>query len=169
MKILIIGNIGSGKTTLGKAIQEFTGFKFIQIDELRVKYLQGKVSEEYYCHYEFLKAIEAEQDLIVEFTGVGCHKFAVKKALELCKDKALIIYCKTRAFKLILDRIKKKKLDYISPFHAEMKDHALFIQRELQENSSEFWKSNHFEFKELYMDNFEDLEMNLRQLKEELS
>jgi len=37
MKILIIGNIGSGKTTLGNKIQELTGYKFVQIDELREK------------------------------------------------------------------------------------------------------------------------------------
>ncbi len=41
MKILIIGNIGSGKTTLGKKIQEITGYKFVQIDKLREKYLTG--------------------------------------------------------------------------------------------------------------------------------
>ena len=58
MKILIIGNIGSGKTTLGNKIQELTGYKFVQIDKLRKEYLKNAVSEEYYCIYQFLKAIE---------------------------------------------------------------------------------------------------------------
>ena len=35
MKILIIGNVGSGKTTLGEKIQKITGFIFVQIDQLR--------------------------------------------------------------------------------------------------------------------------------------
>ncbi|GAG55695.1 unnamed protein product [marine sediment metagenome] len=39
MKILIIGNLGSGKTTLGKKIKEMTSYEFIQIEELRKKYL----------------------------------------------------------------------------------------------------------------------------------
>ena len=69
MKILIIGNLGSGKTTLGKAIQELTGFKFIQIDEIREKYLRGKVSQEYYCLHEFIQAIETNDELILEFSG----------------------------------------------------------------------------------------------------
>ena len=117
MKILIIGNIGSGKTTLGKAIQELMGFKFIQIDEIREKYLKGKVSQEYYCLHEFILAIETNDNLIMEFSGVGCHKFAVKRALELSNDKIMIILCKTRDFDLILDRVKNKKFGYVSPFN----------------------------------------------------
>ena len=80
MKILIIGNIGSGKTTLGRKIQELTGFRFVQIDELREKYLKNSISGEYLSLHKFLKEIEEHKDIILEFTGVGCHKYALKKS-----------------------------------------------------------------------------------------
>ena len=103
MKILIIGNIGSGKTTLGKKIQEITGFKFVQIDELREKFLNNSVSGEYLSLHKFLKEIEENENLILEFTGVGCHKYAIKKSLELNSDNIMIILCKTRNFDLLLE------------------------------------------------------------------
>jgi len=96
MKILIIGNIGSGKTTLGNKIQELKGYKFVQIDKLRKEYLKNAVSEEYYCIYQFLKAIEENENIILEFTGAECHKYAIKRALELSNDLILFILCKTK-------------------------------------------------------------------------
>jgi len=65
MRILIIGNIGSGKTTLGKKIREIIGYKFVQIDEIREQYLKNAVSEEYFCLYYFLKTIEQNKNIIV--------------------------------------------------------------------------------------------------------
>jgi len=166
MKILLIGNIGSGKTTLGKAIQELTGFKFIQIDEIREKYLKGKVSQEYFCLHEFIQAIETNANLIMEFTGVGCHKFAIKKALELSNDKTMIILCKTRDFGLILERIKDKTFDYISPFYSDIESHAHFIKQEIHDDlANNFWKSYDFEFREYMMNVSNDLKMNIEQLK----
>ena len=167
MKILIIGNIGSGKTTLGKAIQELMGFKFIQIDELREKYLKGKVSEEYFCLHKFLEMIEVNDDLILEFTGVGCHKYAVKRALELSKDKVLVLLCNTRNFNMIMNRAKKKTPGYVSPFFSEIKDHIQFVEQEIQENlRTNYWKSNNFKYQEVYMDTQDDLEANMELIKE---
>ena len=131
MKILIIGNIGSGKTTLGKKIQEITGYKFVQIDELREEYLEKKVSEEYYCLYEFLKAIENNNDVILEFTGAGCHKFAIKRALELTNNNIIIIHCKNRDFSLILERLKHKELNENFPFDMDIDNHITYIKEEL--------------------------------------
>ena len=169
MKILIIGNIGSGKTTLGKAIQALTGFKFNQIDEIREKYLIGKVSQEYYCLHEFIKEIETNDDLISEFSGVGCHKFAVKRTLEW-NDKIMIILCQTRNFDLILDRIGKKKFGYFSPFYSEIESHSQFIKKEIHDDLTiNFWKSLDFKFREIYMDNSNDLKVNIELLKERLN
>ena len=169
MKILIIGNIGSGKTTLGKAIQELTGFKFIQIDEIREKYLKGKVSQEYFCLHEFIQAIETNDNLIMEFSGVGCHKFSVKRALELSNDKIMIILSKTRDFDLILDRMKNKKFGYKSPFNSEIENHAQFIKQEIHDDLiNNFWKSLDFKFREVYMDNSNDLKINIELMKETL-
>ena len=134
MKILIIGNIGSGKSTIGKEIQKFTGYKFVQIDQIRERYLTKHVSEEYYCLYEFLKSIENNSDIILEFTGVGCHKFAIKRALQLSNDKIIIILCKNRNFELITERIKNKKYLFIKPFEIDINEHIYFVKKELNED-----------------------------------
>jgi len=163
MKILIIGNIGSGKTTLGKKIQENTSYKFVQIDELRQKYLEGKVSEEYYCLYEFLKAIEDNDNIILEFTGAGCHKFAVKRALELASDNTIMIHCKNRDFSIILERLKHKELNENFPFNTDIENHIKFIKEELDDNTLEsFWEITNSIFLNVFMDNSQDLTESVR-------
>ena len=170
MKILIIGNIGSGKTTLGKKIQEITGFKFVQIDELREKYLNNSVSGEYYSLHKFLKEIEDNENLILEFTGVGCHKYAIKKDLELNSDKIIIILCNTRDFNSILKRIENKNFNYISPFNEDIKEHSIFVNEELNlDLKNHFWNCENFEFFEFYMDNLTDIELNVELIRKYLN
>ena len=169
MKILLIGNIGSGKTTLGKKIQEFTGFKFIQIDEIREKFFDKKVSEEYYCLYEFIKAIENTNNVILEFTGAGCHKFAVKRALELSNDKVIIIRCNTRKFSTILERLKDKELNMSFPFNTDVENHVQFIEEELNKGTLErFWELLNSFFIEIYMNNLEDLIEGIEKIMDKL-
>ena len=161
MKILIIGNIGSGKSTLGKKIFEITGFKFIQIDDFREKYLKSKVSEEYYCQYQFLRSIEENENIICEFTGVGWHKFAVKRILELSKDLVLIILCKTKLFSTLRERVKEKKFNYGNPFKLDIYKHIHFVENELnQDLCSKFWLSKNFSFIEVFMENLDDFKVN---------
>jgi len=158
MKILIIGNIGSGKTTLGRKIQELTGFKFIQIDELRERFFEKKVSEEYYCLYEFLKAIEDIDSVILEFTGAGCHKYAIKRALELTNDTVLIILCKTKLISTLRERIKEKEFNYVNPFNIDINEHIQFVENELnQDICNKFWSSNNFKFFELFAEDLNDI------------
>ena len=141
MKILLIGNIGSGKTMLGKKIQKLTGYRYVQIDKLREKYLKNAVSEEYYCLYQFLKSIEENENLILEFTGAGCHKFAVKRALELANDNIIIIHCKNRDFSIISERLKQKELNENFPFDTDIENHIKFIKEELNNDSLEDYKN----------------------------
>ena len=166
MKILIIGNIGSGKTTLGKEIQEVTGYSFVQIDELREKFLRKSVSGEYLSLQKFLKSIEITKNLIIEFTGVGCHKYAVKRALELSKDRILIFRSKTRDFSKIIERVNQKKFSYNNIFDIDKEDHIKYIEKELKKDiSNRFWTLTNSKFKVLFMDNLDDLNNNISNLR----
>jgi len=170
MKILIIENIRSGKTMLGNKIQELTGYKFVQIDELREKYLKDAVSEEYYCIYKFLKAIEENENIILEFTGTGCHKFAVKRALELIDDSVKVILCKTKLLSTLRERIKEKTFNHGNPFNLDIKEHIKFIENELnQDLCSKFWISKNFTFIDVFMENLDDLKANKLLIKKLLN
>ena len=167
MKILIIGNIGSGKTTLGKKIQEITGFKFVQIDELREKFLNNSVSGEYLSLHKFLKEIEENENLILEFTGVGCHKYAIKKSLELNSDNIMIILCKTRNFDLLLERIDDKTFSYTHPFEVSPHAHVQYVEEESIKNlEDKFWSCKGFKFIEVFMDDESDLLLNIKKISE---
>ncbi len=166
MKILIIGNIGTGKSTLGKKIQDIICFEFIQIDELREKFLNDSISGEYYSLFQFLKYAESSQNVILEFTGVGCHKFAVRRALELNDDPKLVILCKTRIFSTIQERNKSKKSNYKNPFGIKIENHIEFIEKELNEDIiKNFWRKENFQFIEVYMDKLNDLKINLEKIE----
>jgi len=166
LKILIIGNIGTGKSTIGKKIQEITGFELIQIDELREKFLNDSISGEYYSLFQFLKYAESSQNVILEFTGVGCHKFAVRRALELNDDPKLVILCKTRIFSTIQERIKSKKFKYKNPFDIKIENHIEYIEKELNEDIiKNFWRKENFQFIEIFMDKINDLNINLEKLE----
>ncbi len=141
MKILIIGNIGCGKTTIGKKLSKILGYKFIQIDDIRSKVLKNKkVSLEYLSLYLFIKSIEENNNIIAEFTGAGCHKYAIKRALELSGDRTIVVICKINNVDLLKERIKYKVYDYESPFNIEIDHHIEYIQREIEDAiRSNFW------------------------------
>lgn len=107
--------------------------------------------------YEFLKAIEDNDNIILEFTGVGYHKFAIKRALELAKDNTIIIHCKNRDFSLISERLKHKELNENFPFNTDIENHIKFIKEELDNKSLEkFWEIKNSIFLNIYMDNTDD-------------
>jgi len=162
MKILIIGNIASGKTTLGRKLSKQLGIPLIEIDKIREKYLHGKVSDEYFSLFHFLREAESDKSVILEFTGVGCHKYAVKRALELSGHKVLVIVCKTSNISILFQRLKNKKYSYKSPFNIEIRKHILFIERELKKDLDDnFWRGKDFLVIEVSMDTPEDIDRNI--------
>lgn len=73
MKILIFGNIGSGKTTLAKAVLDiFPKFNYVAIDEFRRRFGDGGLDGEFEAVEQFLETIADEDaDQVIECTGVG--------------------------------------------------------------------------------------------------
>lgn len=162
MRILIIGNIGSGKTTLGKKIREIIGYKFVQIDEIREQYLKNAVSEEYFCLYYFLKTIEQNKNIIVEFIGTGFHKYAVKRALEFSNIPVLVVLCKTKLKSTLMGRIKLKAFNHLNLLNLDIHEYIRIVENELnQDICSKFWPSKNFKFLEVFMENLHDLRMNV--------
>ena len=75
VKILILGNIGAGKTTVAKQLQQKIGYELCPIDDFRKEYGDGTVTGEYLALYHFLKECSNNRNAILEFTGAGCHEY----------------------------------------------------------------------------------------------
>jgi|APSaa5957512622_1039677.scaffolds.fasta_scaffold28305_2 shikimate kinase len=81
-KVLIIGNLCAGKTTLGKKMQENIGYDLVEIDECRRQLGDGTVSGEYRTWQNFISRCEDTSGAILEFSGGGPHVYNIAKALE---------------------------------------------------------------------------------------
>lgn len=92
MKILIIGTLGAGKTTLARTLSHETGYPYTSIDDCRIRYSDGTiVGEETAWHY-FLKACSAPFPAILEFSGGGPSVCQVRDALLSSEIPVAIIW-----------------------------------------------------------------------------
>lgn len=71
MKILVFGNVGSGKTTILKNLKSEFFFPVIAIDDFRRKYGKGDIKTELIARKNFIAAINSKENQFVECIGVG--------------------------------------------------------------------------------------------------
>jgi hypothetical protein len=80
-KILLIGTLGSGKTTLAELLVRDTGFPYDSIDECRIRYGDGTISGEDCAWDHFLEMCGSSTPAILEFSGGGPHVDEVRENL----------------------------------------------------------------------------------------
>lgn len=71
MKILVFGNIGSGKSTVLSSLKELFPFEVIAIDDFRRKFGDGSKSSELEARESFFAAIQQNKNQFIECIGVG--------------------------------------------------------------------------------------------------
>lgn len=91
-KIFLIGNIGAGKSLIAKWISQFSRYPIYSIDTIRIAVADGTVAGEYDAYSQFLRYIQNDGHCVLEFSGVGIHKHAVRYALKFSKNPYVIIY-----------------------------------------------------------------------------
>lgn len=94
MKIFVIGNIASGKTTLCNRIMGvYSNYSYMAIDDYRRRYGNGTLSGEEASVSKFIEAIFNCRDCIVEFSGLGAIAESIRKELLNRKEKAVLFIC----------------------------------------------------------------------------
>lgn len=137
--ILVIGNLNSGKTTISKKLERSLNIRSTSIDDLRVKYGDGTFSKEYLSWSKFFEIIEDGDPIILEFSGAGIHKHAVKELLNRSDKQWLIIFVSANHDDIIA-RMDTKKLHTPYPWKISGFDNLKLIQKELEDD----WDKNYW-------------------------
>ena len=80
-KILLIGTLGSVKTTLAEYLAQVTGFPYASIDACRIRYEDNTIAGEDCAWDHFLEICGRPTPGILEFSGMGPHVDEVRDAL----------------------------------------------------------------------------------------
>jgi hypothetical protein len=115
MKILIIGTLGVGKTTLAGALSQETGYPYVSIDECRIRYSDGTHDGEDAAWHYFLIACRNPSPAILEFSGGGTHVYEVRDALLSSGITIKIIWIDI-PHDLCIMRASKREIDIPAPF-----------------------------------------------------
>lgn len=103
MKVLLFGNVGSGKTTLINKLKELFSFEVIAIDDYRRKYGDGTKEGEILAKKNFLHSIILHKNQFIECIGVGQLADDLYESLSHTDEKIVCLtiivpkeVCKTR-------------------------------------------------------------------------
>jgi len=114
-KILIIGTLGSGKTTLAEYLARDTGYPYASIDTCRIHYGDGTVSGEERAWENFLAICRKPAPGILEFCGMGPHVEEVRDNL-LCSTIPVSVIWLVLPLDTCIARALQRQKDIPSPF-----------------------------------------------------
>jgi adenylate kinase family enzyme len=110
MRIFIVGNINSGKTTLSKKLHMINNFKILSIDDFRIRYSDGTAEGEELAKRNFLYEIIRNDDAIIECTASNNIMMHLQSILP--KNSCLVYKINTH-LNVCLDRMNKKDFSKI--------------------------------------------------------
>ncbi len=150
MKIVLIGYMGSGKTTIGKHLAQDLGYSFLDLDTYIEQQLNTTISKlfenkgEIYFRkkeHDYLKEVLAREGNLVIATGGGapCYSGNVDVMLSQTKN---VFYLKVSISEL-LNRLHKEKATRPLIKDLEDKDLPEFIGKHLFERNSYYTLANH--------------------------
>lgn len=112
MNISLVGMMGCGKTTIGKLLASYTGYSFVDIDELIVQNERMSISQIFEQNGEdYFRTVESQlleqllnKDNQVISTGGGIVK--LDSNLNLLKEKSKVFYLKA-CVDVLYERVKE--------------------------------------------------------------
>ena len=114
-KILIIGTLGSGKTTLAELLARDTGYPYASIDTCRIHYGDGTPSGEERAWENFLAICRKPAPGILEFSGMGPHVEEVRSNL-LCSTIPVSVIWLVLPLDTCIARASQRQKKIPSPF-----------------------------------------------------
>jgi shikimate kinase len=124
-KVLIIGNLSSGKTTMGRELAKKLDAEYIRIDDCRRMMSDATMAGEYRAWHRFISVCEKPQSTILEFSGGGPHVYNVAKALENSGLQTFIIWLDLPVKECIASSIKRR---FDAPYPYAMGDLTALIK-----------------------------------------
>lgn len=131
MKILVFGNVGSGKTTVVNKLKDEYTFEVISIDDYRRTFGDGSEEREVIARNKFYNAIIEKKNQIIECIGIGevadnlyelIHEFnepiiclILQTSKEICLSRLLI-----RNWDVPFPHPKKKVYSLIERVHSQI-------------------------------------------------
>ena len=116
MKILVFGNIGSGKSTLSQRIKgKLNVFELVAIDDFRKRYGDGTMEAEQVAKSSFYKAIVPKKNQIIEVMGAGDTGEALFEIMQSLPEQKFVIILRTSLEKCLL-RLKERQ--WVIPYPA---------------------------------------------------
>ncbi len=127
MKVVLLGNIGVGKTTIANIIREkWRSAEILSIDNIRKSFGGGTVEKENFCKKKFIDSVTMDNALqIIELTGVGVLGERLFKILSKYDYSILVIYLFVSESE-IFKRIKNRKWDTPFPFKFDKVPDAIY-------------------------------------------
>lgn len=108
MKVMIFGNLASGKSYLAnKILGDISKMEYLSIDDFRKKFGNGSMEREIVAKQKFLDCIQANELQLIEATGLGDTGEYIAKKLHQSEELKYIIILKT-PLEVCLSRLKNR-------------------------------------------------------------
>lgn len=118
MKILLIGNISSGKSTIGSQLtKKLNDFDYVSIDSIRKTYGDGSEKAEEECKEIFLQKIEQMRNQIIEVSGIG--KLGESVIAKINKENQVLILNPRCSAEAIESRNDSRKWETPFPYSVD--------------------------------------------------
>lgn len=91
-KVLVLGNLGAGKTTLARPLAARLGWRFASIDDCRRAHGDGSPAGELRAWAAFVAQAEGAGSLVMEFSGVGPQLPLLRLALKASGHRLGVIW-----------------------------------------------------------------------------
>lgn len=150
MKIVLVGYMGSGKSTVGKLLAKELGYSFLDLDEVLENRMESSISDIFKSkgevffrkkEHQLLKDVLSEESNFVLSTGGGtpCYSGNMDSMLQLADA---VIYLKVPIPGLVKRLIKEKEQ---RPLIRNINDDDLpeFIGKHLFERNNYYLKADH--------------------------